>query len=207
MTTSNTNAAAAELLSALVDGEPQGHELDLALAAFENDDEMRIRWSCYHVIGDLLRSPYETPLIADSGFHQRFSQRLALQSGYILKSRAAASGSHALAEPPLGAVPRQPAANDPSFSWKLVAGFTSLAAISAVVWGVFYAAAPISRELASGQSAEQVLIATPQGAMVRDARLNEWMEAHRQAGALPTQMPSGFLRSATFETPPGSSGR
>ncbi|MDB5829763.1 MAG: anti-sigma factor [Variovorax sp.] len=36
--------------------------------------------------------------------------------------------------------------------------------------------------------------------MLRDPRLDELLEAHRQAGGA-SQMPSGFLRNATFEAP------
>jgi sigma-E factor negative regulatory protein RseA len=38
--------------------------------------------------------------------------------------------------------------------------------------------------------------------MIRDARLDELLAAHRQSGgASALQMPSGFLRNATFEGP------
>jgi len=36
--------------------------------------------------------------------------------------------------------------------------------------------------------------------MLRDARLDELLAAHQQAGGA-SQMPSGFLRNATFEGP------
>jgi len=36
--------------------------------------------------------------------------------------------------------------------------------------------------------------------MLRDARLDALLEAHQQAGG-GSQMPSGFLRNATFEGP------
>jgi sigma-E factor negative regulatory protein RseA len=38
--------------------------------------------------------------------------------------------------------------------------------------------------------------------MVRDARLEELLAAHKEfGGASALQMPSGFLRNATFEAP------
>lgn len=50
-------------------------------------------------------------------------------------------------------------------------------------------------------SATRVMVANgnPQ-VMLRDPRLDELLEAHRQAGGA-SQMPSGFLRNATFEAP------
>jgi sigma-E factor negative regulatory protein RseA len=36
--------------------------------------------------------------------------------------------------------------------------------------------------------------------MLRDPRLDQLLEAHQQAGGA-SQMPSGFLRNATFERP------
>lgn len=205
MTLNHTGATSAELISALVDGEPRGDDFNLALSAFRDDHELLERWDVYHLIGDALRSPTVGLQAAGAGFHQRFAQRLELEPDYALKSPEL---SRSLLRPPenVGAS-RTSAANDHSFRWKLLAGFASLTAVSAISWGLLSAANPEPAPLAAALPAEQILIATPQGPLVRDARLHEWMEAHRQLGSSPTQMPSGFLRSATFETPPASAGR
>ena len=43
---------------------------------------------------------------------------------------------------------------------------------------------------------------SPQGPVVRDARLEELLAAHKQFGATSAlQEPSGFLRNATFDIP------
>ena len=204
----DTGTSAAELLSSLVDGEPNAHELDLTLAACDDNDEMRKRWNTYHLIGDMLRSPTAPLLLADAGFYQRFRQGLALELRFVAESLSLIDILSTAKEPALPAVAsRRPAANDHSFYWKLLAGFASFTAVSAIAWGVFYSAAPSGPDLAVAPSSEQVLIATPRGAMVRDARLHEWMEAHRQVGVSPAQIPPGFLRGATFETPSGNAGR
>ncbi|CAN5900944.1 hypothetical protein BH11PSE13_BH11PSE13_02070 [soil metagenome] len=54
---------------------------------------------------------------------------------------------------------------------------------------------------AAALSATRVMVGNgkPQ-VMLRDPRLDELLEAHRQAGGA-SQMPSGFLRNATFEAP------
>ena len=47
-----------------------------------------------------------------------------------------------------------------------------------------------------------VLAGGERGVMIRDARLDEFLAAHRQlGGATALQTPAGFLRNATFEGP------
>ena len=43
-------------LSAMVDGETEGHEIRSVLSALRSDPAMRQAWSQYHLIGDVLRS-------------------------------------------------------------------------------------------------------------------------------------------------------
>ena len=203
MTTPHTGATSAELLSALVDGEPRGDDLDLALSACRNDDRLLERWSTYHLVGDALRFPTVSAQLERAGFHQRFAQRLALEPGFAV----APPDLSRLSISPVAGARHASAANDHSFRWKLLAGFASLTAVSAISWNLFFPANLEPLQLTVAPSSEQILIATPQGPLVRDARLHEWLEAHRELGASPTHMPSGFLRSATFETPPGSAGR
>jgi len=114
------------------------------------------------------------------------------------------------------------AANDAVFRWKLAAGFASLAAVAVVVWsivggaggplqqGAVLASAPAQPDLVrSNQSAttvvtassETVWVATPQGVVMRDPRLEELMRTHRQTGGgAAFQVPAGFLRAATHDT-------
>lgn len=207
MTTPHTGTTSAELLSALVDGEPRGDDLDLALSACRDDDGLLERWSAYHLIGDALRFPTVSVQLAGAGFRQRFAQRLALEPDFAVEPPELSR----LLTMPISALPvgarHASAANDYSFRWKLLAGVASLTAASAISWSLFSAVNVEPLQLTVAPSSEQILIATPQGPLMRDARLHEWMEAHRQLGSAPTQMPSGFLRSATFETPQGSAGR
>ena len=112
------------------------------------------------------------------------------------------------------------AANEPVFRWKLLAGVASLAAVAAIGWNLVagIGSAPVGPQLA--QQGSSVLAATSSGSglegaaaaapmrvvvgggnaqvMLRDPRLDQLLEAHRQAGGA-SQMPSGFLRNATFE--------
>ena len=60
---------------------------------------------------------------------------------------------------------------------------------------------PLAAPSPAALSATRVMVGNgnPQ-VMLRDPRLDELLEAHRQAGGA-SQMPSGFLRNATFEAP------
>jgi sigma-E factor negative regulatory protein RseA len=125
---------------------------------------------------------------------------------------------------------RAEAANEPVFRWKLVAGAASLMAVAAISWTLVGNGTAVPQggaQLASVQQQQQpavnsVLAAaavnSPQPAsntltptrvivgngnpqvMLRDPRLDQLLEAHQQAGGA-SQMPSGFLRNATFEGP------
>jgi sigma-E factor negative regulatory protein RseA len=111
---------------------------------------------------------------------------------------------------------RAPAANDAVFRWKLLAGAASLAAVMAVSWSVLSGApagagGSAGPQLALMQPAPEaagnlpsaVLVSTPQGPVIRDARLEQLLAEHRQYGGMSAlQMPAGFLRDATFDAAP-----
>ena len=192
-----------ELLSALADGHLRGDEFAHALRACQDDESALSHWNTYHLIGDVLRSP-ESALPASGSsaslaFLDRLNQRLALETGApeVFTERAPVDA----ADLPLAATRhRQEAANDAGFRWKLVAGLASLAAVSAIAWNAsgLFGPAP-SAQLAQTAPAPLV-VASPQGPMVRDARLEELLAAHRQLGAATAlQEPSGFLRNAAFD--------
>ena len=165
----------------------------------------------YHLVGDVLRSP-------EMVHHGRND---------LLSAVRARMAQEPLPQPqpaPQQQVVRHeqvPAANVSVFRWKMVAGFASLAAVSAIGWnaaiGLRDDAAP-GGQLAAAVSAQPAAAAVPApmvavategdgtqpGAqvMLRDPRLDELVAAHRQYhGATNLQMPAGFLRNATFDTP------
>lgn len=186
-----------ELMSALADGQLGGEDFAAALQAYRQDDSAAVSWDTYHLIGDALRSPASRALGADTAFLARLNQRLAGESLY---------GPDAdVVRTPVLDVPHRhaPAANDGNFRWKLVAGIASLAAVSAIAWNATGLLAPATApQLAQAPVSQQVVVASPQGPVVRDARLEELLAAHKQLGGTSAlQEPSGFLRNATFETP------
>jgi sigma-E factor negative regulatory protein RseA len=195
-----------ELMSALADGQLGGENFAAALQACRHDESAIASWNTYHLIGDVLRSPGFGVRSADSTFVGRLTQRLAQET---LLGALPRSVDPDLAAPAKGIVAsepthnRGPASNDANFRWRLVAGFASLAAVSAIAWNAsglgVTASAP---QLAQAPAPQQLVVASPQGPMVRDARLEELLAAHKQLGGTSAfQEPSGFLRNATFETP------
>ena len=205
-----------EILSALADGELAGAEFAVALEACQRDgDAAFASWSSYHLIGDVLRSPASGLRAADAQFLARFNQRLNQPLNPPLGGQASAQDAKAYSaglepvaqkiQPAMVSGPdRRAASNDGSFRWKLVAGFASLAAVASVAWNISGLSSPASTaQLAQAQvPLQQVLVASPQGPVLRDARLEELLAAHRQLGGRSAlQEPSGFLRNATFENP------
>lgn len=190
-----------ELLSALADGQLGGDDFAAALHACRQDDSAAASWDTYHLIGDALRSPASPALGADMAFVARLNQRLAGES----LAGTPADVIHGVVHVPVPDVSHHhgAAANDSDFRWKLVAGIASLAAVSAIAWNAAGLLQPAAApQLAQAPVSQQVLVASPQGPVVRDARLEELLAAHKQLGGTSAlQEPSGFLRNATFEIP------
>lgn len=194
-TTREPSCDAAELASALADGELQGAELTRALRALESDGPAQERWHTYHLVGDVLRSGSAAAMGGyDAGFVAGVRRRLAQEA----------------ARPPVAVLqkaPAQPSANDVAWRWKLVAGFSSLAAVAVLGWQLvaLRAERDASVQLAR-TSPPQVGVATGAASevpvMIRDPRLDQLIAAHQQQGGISAlQMPAGFLRNATFERP------
>jgi sigma-E factor negative regulatory protein RseA len=202
-------AADRELLSALADGELGAHEASAAFEACKQDASTHGSWNTYHLIGDVMRTapPAASAVIqgADVAFLERLNQRL--KSEKIVQDRLPDVAPRAEQQDlAVAAHHRGPASNDGNFKWKLVAGFASLGAVASVAWSLSGLSAPASTPLLAearqGTTVQQLVIASEQGPMVRDARLEELLAAHKQLGTTSLQAPSGFLRSASFETPP-----
>lgn len=188
-----------ELISALADGQLQGADCARAVQAAAGDSQSLAAWQAYHLIGDVLRSG-ELALgrsgSAPSVFLARLQLRLSQEAMPANVSIAINSVAQEVRQ--IRAADQSSsetvAANDASFRWKLVAGFASLAAVAAIGWTAVGGL---------GNRAEQAQLATAtQPVMIRDPRLDELLAAHRQLGGTTAlQMPSGFLRNATFEGP------
>ncbi len=192
-----------ELISALADGQLAGEDVARVLAACAEDTAALASWNSYHLIGDVLRSPGLPAQGADVAFVSRLRGHLSQAPAFDTR---AANEQTALPVEIKGAVFSPEASNDAVFRWKLVAGFASVAAVAAIAWTA--ATGPLAPsagpQLAQSGAPQQVLVMSEQGTIVRDARMQELLAAHKQfGGASALQVPSGFLRNATFETPQG----
>ncbi|WP_299765098.1 sigma-E factor negative regulatory protein [Ramlibacter sp.] len=183
-----------EMISALADGQLRGADMALGVTAAAATVDGRASWDAYQVIGEVLRSGH-APVGRSSpeAFLVRLQVRLA-QEAAVPRSMPAVP---AIVVRP----PRAQAANEGR--WKLVAGFASVAAVAAVGWNMFGAVAPAgSPQLAAAPSSVLPVAAQRTPLMIRDPRLDQLLQAHRQlGGATALQTPSGFLRNATFEGP------
>jgi len=213
MKTTFSSIVIGDSLSALADGELSGNEFDQMMLACERDPTLLGSWQEYHLIGDVLRSPDLSRIGCSAEFLTRLQSRLAHETLYSHVPDAVDISAHP-AKPMVIApllMPRQ-SANDPVFRWKLVAGFASAITVAVTVWMLTVPTGSTGSQLAqsslsspSRQASQPVLVASPQGSMLRDARLEELLAAHKQvAGNSALQMPSGFLRNATFETLPNA---
>jgi sigma-E factor negative regulatory protein RseA len=198
---------APDQLSRLVDGQLQGEEFDRAVNWLEASAEARQSWDCYHLVGEVIRSGAVAAHRHDPAFvlelHRKIaSENLSLIAGYAIPSRAGGQ-KHV----------KVMAANDGW--WRRVAGLATMAVAGLLAWqaypwldgrtstapqmaqaakpGAWPTSPPVGVAATSAASA-----AVP--AMLRDSRLDALLAAHRQFGGTSAlQMPSGFLRNATFE--------
>ena len=198
-----------QLLSALVDGEVDDEQVAALFAAHDDTEAVLVKWHSYQVIRDALRGDGAAGSVAQAPADFLAGVRLRLQS-----------------EGPVDVLPiphamparvHAPAANDAVFRWKLVAGLASLAAVMAVSWTVLSGApsgsgvaapqlagvstpAPATVTASVVQPSTTVVVNTGQGPLIRDARLEELLAEHRQNGGMSAlQMPTGFIRSATYD--------
>jgi len=194
-----------ELFSAMVDGELSAEEFSTALQACETDGSALASWNTYHLIGEIMRSPLPVSSQLQPGFLDRLNQRLAHETVITNHSPSTAptvSGPVSLKTNAESRHDRGPASNDGNFRWKLLTGLASFAAVSAIVWNASGLLDPnrSSPQLVQTITAPQVLVASPQGIMLKDARLEELLAAHKQIGATSALLvPSGFLQNATLE--------
>lgn len=196
-----------ERLSALADGQLYGDELEAAFAYASGDEEGAKTWQLYHMVGDVLRSA-DLAQPANPAFMARLREQLAQEAPPVRP--------HVPTPVEVVAAGLPEAANASVFRWKMVAGFASLAAVAAIGWtslaslqgagpagaGAQLAAVPERSTPVQGAPVVAVADADGQQVMLRDPRLDELLAAHKQFGSTSAlQMPAGFLRNATFETP------
>jgi sigma-E factor negative regulatory protein RseA len=186
-------------MSALADGQAQGDDFAHAMADVGQNLQSVQSWHLYHVIGDVMRSDALAPTPHELAFLDRLEAKLAAEPARIDVSSLSATR----------VAPMQMSANDASLRWKWLAGVSFSALVALVVAGGWQWQNDKASQLAQKESLPDVttsstpVVATEgQTVMVRDPELDALMAAHQQLGGHSAfQMPSGFLRNATFERP------
>jgi sigma-E factor negative regulatory protein RseA len=205
-----------ELISALSDGQLRGHELSLAMHEFRQNEQARVTWQSYHLVGDVMRGGEAMVGSSSAEFVQRLRHRMQQDTA------VQGAGPNALADrdtvPGVAAIvdaSQVGAANDSWFGWRPAALAASLLAVLVTAWQMLGAAgvqasgpalaqvsvpAVVTASAAGAVVAQQVAPDTEPQIMLRDPQLDAMLAAHKQMGGTSAlQMPSGFLRNATFE--------
>ena len=194
----NTKETTREQISALADGELDERQLDAALASLR-DQDARADWDLYHQIGDLLRSD---------------DMAVGLSPGFSARMAARLDAEPTIVAPPSAVAPAQvkSAARSSARKWAL----PSMAAAAAMASVAFIATpqlmvamkgdssstaqAPV--QLAGGEQPGIVAASAPEGVVLRDPRIDDYLMAHQRIS--PSVYSSAqFARSATFATNPG----
>ena len=194
-------------VSCLVDDDLSAEAMDQLLSDWQDDGECERAWHAYHLIGDALRAG---GALACSAQATTKHGSAAFARQVMVAAQASGSQMSSVDRLTVLASEAVPAANDSVFRWKMVAGLATMATVLSIAWGVDGQGRVQEAVLANGPAAvvtassgvalSPVLVTTPQGPVLRDARLEELMHAHRQtSGASALQVPAGFLRSATFD--------
>ena len=187
-----------ELISALADGQLRGEAFARAVQLAASDARARETWCAYHVVGEVLRTGRACAGSAPEAFLAKLQQRL--------RDEPVAGKPPLPLARPMADAPAV-AAND--WRWKALAGVASVAAVAAVGWNVWGTAGVSGQpQLAAAPAAGGVMPVAAQAApaparsMIRDERLDQLLQAHRQfGGGTALGSTSGFLRNATFEAP------
>ena len=219
------NALAAEHLSSLADGELNADEVAAACAGWRDSEAVRARWHSYQLIGDVLRSEdFASTASRDASFLAALRTRLAAEPVVLAPEPLATplptwpavanggrvGGAAAAARDKRGwwMAPSAVAAGfvviagmllltqAPKTGESLIASTTSVVPAKA---GVMLAAVP---SLPASASVVEPPVLADDAQVIRDARLDRYLAAHKQfAGSSVLGMSSGFVRAAAAEAP------
>jgi sigma-E factor negative regulatory protein RseA len=171
----------AQRISALMDGEIAAHEVSSAVD-LAKDGEGAAHWREYQLIGDVLRSEDLLHTRSSEDFLKRFSAKLEAEPHLLVPAVAQRAQAQ---ERPRFLV-------SPAWVRRIMPSTAVAAAVAAVSWVVV----PQLRGPADGADGSPALVAkAAQGAdvpavtlaaadatpMIRDARLDEYLSAHRQS--------------------------
>jgi sigma-E factor negative regulatory protein RseA len=220
-------AAMLERLSALMDGEVERDAAAQACGHWRESVTVQTQWHAYHLIGDVMRSDdLATDPASDLAFLTAFRARLANEPVVLAPQMMDSMPSFDAARAPRVAN----GGRSGRWSWvgtsAIAAGFVAVAGVLVVTRPGLPGLgnnAPEQRTIAStaplpaAERAPVTLVsggtpspslataAEPQifvanGQFIRDARLDQYLSAHKQfAGSSALGVPSAFLRNATAD--------
>ncbi|RZI68510.1 MAG: anti-sigma factor [Variovorax sp.] len=222
----NSPDSVRELISSLADDRLEGEELAQLVDRLGADDALQATWRTYHAVGDVLRAGRSAPCSDGGAFLARFQERLAAEPALVRPTSVPAVAAPVIPDLPreaanepvfrwkliAGAASLAAAA---AIGWNWVGSGLGTPPVGAQMAQQSQPAqlAPAGNEssvlaalqgaaVGSGsQAPTRVVVGNDRGSaqvMLRDPRLDQLLEAHRQASG-GAQMPSGFLRNATFE--------
>ena len=185
--------AGAARISAVLDGEAPD-ELDALCASL--GDEERAAWSVYHLIGDALRSDDLADVPgAGAPFMRRLSARLVDEPHLLAPSPSFPSSQHARAWPRRAAPVFGAAAVAAMLTWVLVPQWRHLGESGTSVRVASQQNAGGLRQPASPSAAVNAG-SLREVDMVRDVRLDQYLEAHQQFAPRPAMEGTPYLRAA-----------
>jgi sigma-E factor negative regulatory protein RseA len=205
----------AERVSAIIDSQSMT-EVDQFI--FELDAQDRMTWSTYHLVGDVLRSDdLAEHAGAESGFMARFSARLADEPHLLAPAPHAATlaGTVATSTSNREIVPPVVAAAHGARR-RIAPAFAVAAAAAVLSWVVLpqlqhlgnpgmVGVSPATLSAAGGapnpdvrQVAAVAVPAPAQANVIRDAALDQYLEAHMQFASHPGDTGSPYVRSALY---------
>ncbi|TAM03999.1 MAG: anti-sigma factor [Paraburkholderia sp.] len=204
-----------ERLSAFVDGElTAGERPDGIFSDF--DQEGRARWSAYHLIGDVLRSDdLALSAAASQSFMAGFAARFEAEP-HVLAPAALPVTRPATGGATDGA--KRGAARILALRHRIVPTLAVAAAAATLTWIVVpqmhgmgnVGGAQVASVSSSGDGVQRVAMnavpvqtaAVQDGNIIRDARLDAYLEAHQQFAQQPVMSDSmPLIRAATLTTP------
>lgn len=211
------NPATAEQLSALADGELETSAVAAACASWRDNESARARWHSYQLIGDVLRSDdLASSAQKDAAFMSVLRARLSTEAVVLAPEPLVVAVAERDRES-TGVVRGR------GWSWMapsaVAAGFVAVAGMLMVTQSPAPGVDPVGAVMSSVRPSEPgaMMVAAPapsasslvepqalvaDGQLIRDARLDRYLAAHKQfAGISVLGMPSGFVRSAATEAP------
>lgn len=177
-----------QALSSLMDSELAPAELSPVVGAWQQDADSRATWHCYHLIGDVMRSDeLARPARRDAAMLQALRARLA-DEPVPLAPRALADAVPGLPVPLSAGAGQRGAAAGRRFgrlrgpAAAVAAGFVVVAGVLVVLRQAAPPAADGAQLAQSSAPQARAVVNTEAGALVRNAGLDRYLEAHRKLG-------------------------